>query len=77
MNINRAKIEYDPVLKPGEMLLLAGSSGSGKTTLMNTLKEKYGLRAGHLTQHVHESVVTDKVWHELAFGLDGLFAARV
>lgn len=56
----------------GELLLVCGISGSGKTTLLNSLKEKYGLRAGFVSQDVDENIVTDKVWHELAFGLENM-----
>ncbi len=70
----------------GEIFLITGVSGCGKTTLLRHLKKDYmpqGIRSaessiwiagrvGFVGQNVEEMQVTDKVWHELAFGLENL-----
>ncbi len=72
---------------PGELVLLCGTSGCGKTTLLRLLKQElapYGTQTGEITvavpgeavgfvmQNPDTQIVTDKVWHELAFGLENL-----
>ena len=54
----------------GEFLLACGISGSGKTTFLKMLKEKYGDKAAVVCQNASAGIVCDKVWQELAFGLE-------
>ncbi len=61
-------VEY----KKGDFILVCGESGSGKTSLLKNMKNRLGIEAGYVSQNVRESIVTDKVWHELAFGLENL-----
>ncbi len=71
-------------IERGEYVLLCGLSGGGKTTLLRHLKSElmpHGKRSGSITapknvgyvmQDPDAQIVTDKVWHELAFGLENL-----
>lgn len=68
----------------GDFTLLCGGSGSGKTTLLKLLKEEiapYGEKSGSVTfapnvkvgivmQDVENQIVSDTVWHNLAFALE-------
>ncbi len=68
----------------GDFILLTGSSGSGKTTLIKLLNEaispfgekngeiviKRGIKTGIVTQDVETQIVSDTVWHNIAFALE-------
>lgn len=68
----------------GELLLLCGNSGSGKTTLLRLLKEeiapfgklsgriniKEGKKVGIVGQDAENQIVSDSVWHNMAFALE-------
>ena len=56
-------------IKDGEFVLLCGATGSGKTTMLRNL---YKDGMGFVMQNPDTQIVTDKVWHELAFGLENL-----
>lgn len=69
----------------GEFVTICGKSGCGKTTLLRLLKPElapHGKRSGDIyfaggeigfiMQSPDEQIVTDKVWHELAFGLENM-----
>ena len=72
-------------VKSGELVVLIGPSGGGKTTLLSQLKKEIrpaGATSGSITvnadyvgyvgQNPDNQIVCDKVWHELAFGLENM-----
>lgn len=73
-------------VKEGDFVLLCGASGSGKTTLLRLLKkemEPFGEKSGEITffnkpsvaivgQNAENQIVSDTVWHNLAFYLESM-----
>lgn len=53
----------------GSFVVICGESGSGKSTLLRKLKEDYP-DYGYVSQDPSSMIVTDKVYHELAFGME-------
>lgn len=75
--------EVSFAVNKGDFAVICGATGSGKSTLLRLLKpelaprgEKNGEivtqtdRIGFVMQNPNQQIVTDKVWHELAFGLE-------
>ncbi len=59
-------------VKMGELILLSGPTGSGKTTFLQYIKNKLGQEAGYVMQNPDHQIFSDKVYGELAFGLNNL-----
>ncbi len=78
-----ALADINASVNSGEFVVLLGRSGSGKTTLLSHLKkemkpngkhwgniEVLAQFVGYVGQNPDNQIVCDKVWHELAFGLE-------
>ena len=77
-----ALVDLSFEVEKGSFTLLCGPTGSGKTTLLRALKEELrptGKFLGHILappdiafvlQDPANQIVMDRVWHELAFGLE-------
>lgn len=66
-------------IENGEFFLVCGASGSGKTTFLRKKYAEYRkntVRAGYVMQDVDAQIVTDTVWHEIAFGLENMGITR-
>lgn len=61
----------------GKIVLICGYTGSGKTTLLKKIKAELGDRAGYVMQNPDDGIVCNKVYEELAFGLDMDIQLRV
>lgn len=76
----------EPILKnitlsiqQGSFNIICGRTGSGKTSLLELMYEEAikgrsdrekAMYAGYVYQRPEQQIVMDKVWHELAFGLE-------
>ena len=83
----KALEELNLTINEGEFVTIFGQSGCGKTTLLRLLKNEVApsgkqegevycpllsYQIGFIAQNPDSQIVTDKVWHEIAFGLENL-----
>ncbi|MGI5070463.1 ATP-binding cassette domain-containing protein [Treponema pectinovorum] len=57
----------------GKFILVLGKTGSGKTTFLNEIEKQLnqkGQTTGFVFQDFDAQIVTDKVWHEIAFAME-------
>ncbi|WP_187759618.1 ATP-binding cassette domain-containing protein [Treponema pectinovorum] len=57
----------------GKFILVLGKTGSGKTTFLNEVEKQLnqkGQTTGFVFQDFDAQIVTDKVWHEIAFAME-------
>lgn len=85
-NTEKAVDDFSFIVEEGDFIVFTGVSGCGKTTLLRLLKKELAPKGtlsgqiqylaegeiGFVLQNPESQIVTDKVYHELAFGLENL-----